>query len=493
MTQEEFEVVVAGGGPAGSTVATLVAMHNHRVLLLERERFPRYQIGESLLPATVHGICVMLGVAEQLKEANFVRKLGGTFRWGARAEPWTFAFGISSAMTGSTAYAYQVERAKFDKILLDNAAHKGVDVRQEHRVTELIKEGERVTGVRFVGPDGVERVARARFVVDATGNQSLIGRVAGERVFSKFFQNLALFCYFENGKRLPPPNSGNILSVAFDSGWFWYIPLSETLTSVGAVISKEHAAQLRDAGGYEEAMRRFIASCPLIAEYLAGARRVTEGIYGQFRVRKDYSYCHSSFWYPGLVLVGDAACFVDPVFSSGVHLATYSGLLAARSINSTLRGDLDEELCFREFELRYRKEYGNFYNFLVEFYDMNREWDSYFWTARHILNTEERSNEAFVRLVAGVSTTGEPLYNSADEFFRARERASAFFPDSKDELETGEQSSILAGDVFSEAARIQLQASLGANSRLETPLFSTGLVPSTDGLRWRKVKTAAAE
>jgi halogenation protein CepH len=491
MTQEEFDVVVAGGGPGGSTVATLVAMHNHRVLLLERERFPRYQIGESLLPATVHGICVMLGVSEQLKAANFVRKLGGTFLWGSRPEPWTFAFGISSAMTGSTAYAYQVERAKFDQILLDNAAHKGVDVRQEHKVTSLIEEDGRIVGVRFVGPDGAEGVARARIVVDATGNQSLFGRIAGERMFSKFFQNLALFCYFTKGKRLPPPNSGNILSVAFNSGWFWYIPLSETLTSVGAVIARENADQIRRAGGYEEAMRCFIKDCPLIAEFLAGAERVTEGPYGQFRVRKDYSYCHSRFWYPGLVLVGDAACFVDPVFSSGVHLATYSGLLAARSINTTLRGDLDEPLCFREFELRYRKEYGNFYEFLTAFYDVNHDTKSYFWKARQILNTEERSNEAFVRLVSGVSSTGEPLYENAEEFFRSREGATGLFSDAEDAMGKGELSSMLAGKVFSEAAQLQLQASVGATRQAASPMFSTGLVPTADGLRWRKIEVAA--
>ena len=144
-------------------------------------------------------------------------------------------------------------------------------------------------------------------------------------------------------------------------------------------------------------MKSFIEECPLIREFLSEATRVTEGPYGQFRVRNDYSYCHSHFWVPGTVLIGDAACFVDPVFSSGVHLATYSSLQAARSINTCLRHELGEERSFTEFERRYRREFGNFYQFLMSFYDMNQDKESYFWSARKVLNTEESANEAFVR------------------------------------------------------------------------------------------------
>ncbi|MFC4108317.1 tryptophan 7-halogenase, partial [Micromonospora zhanjiangensis] len=144
MPVEEFDVVVAGGGPAGSTVASLVAMQGHRVLLLEKEVFPRYQIGESLLPSTVHGVCRLLGVTDELAEAGFPKKKGGTFRWGARPEPWTFSFGLSERMTGSASFAYQVERARFDEILLNNAKRKGVEVREGCSVTGVIEGEERV-------------------------------------------------------------------------------------------------------------------------------------------------------------------------------------------------------------------------------------------------------------------------------------------------------------------------------------------------------------
>jgi halogenation protein CepH len=490
---EEFDLIVVGGGPAGSTLATFVAMQKHRVLLIEKEFFPRYQIGESLLPATIHGICVMLGVSDELKRANFMKKLGGVFRWGKTAEPWVFEFGSSPLMSGPKHYAYQVERSKFDAILLNNAKRHGVDVREGHKINDVIIEGGRVTGVKFTDQEGQERLANARFVADASGNTSRIYHHVGERVYSKYFRNVALFGYYNNGKRLPAPNSGSILCVAFKGGWFWYIPLTDTLTSVGVVMDREEANRLKD--GYEAAMRHFIDSCPMIKDYLANATRVEKGRYGEFRIRKDYSYCNTSFWRPGMILAGDAACFVDPVFSSGVHLATYSALLAARSINTCLQNGLDEERCFTEFELRYRREFGNFYQFLVAFYDMSQDEESYFWAARKVLNTEERSNEAFIRLVSGISTSGEPLYSGAEEFFNDREGVGDIFasvvenkrPDPS-VLERFSQSSFDPKKFMSgftdEIAQVQIQAMFGERRAKESPLFSHGLAVSVDGFHW---------
>src|SRR6185369_8738502 len=199
---EQVDLIVVGGGPAGATLSTFVAMQDRKVVLLERERFPRYQIGESLLPATVHGICVMLGVSQELKDASFTRKLGGTFRWGRNPKPWTFSFGSSSLMAGSTSYAYQVERSKFDHILLENAKRKGVDVREQHTVRDVLVEDGRIVGVTYVDPEGREGAIKARYVADASGNTSRISERVGERIYSKFFQNVALFGYFLGGKRL---------------------------------------------------------------------------------------------------------------------------------------------------------------------------------------------------------------------------------------------------------------------------------------------------
>ncbi|HEY6333480.1 MAG TPA: tryptophan 7-halogenase [Blastocatellia bacterium] len=488
MASEQFDLIAVGGGPAGSTVSTFVAMQGHKVLLLEREKFPRYQIGESLLPATVHGICVMLGVTEQLKEARFTIKRGGTFRWGTGADPWTFAF-ASPTIPSPTGYAYQVERSKFDSILLDNARSKGVEVREGYSVKDLLRrEDGRVIGIIASGPDGRDLALKGEFVVDASGNTSRLHGMVGERVYSKFFKNLALFCYYKNGKRLPPPNSGNILCAAFEGGWFWYIPLSRELTSVGAVVSHEYDHRLN--GGYEAAMQTFIDSCPLINEYLKSATRVTEGEYGRIRVRKDYSYTNTRFWVPGIALVGDAACFVDPVFSSGVHLATYSALLAARSINTILRGDLEEHSCFREFEWRYRREYANFYEFLMSFYDMHQDTESYFWSARKVLNTGEKANDAFIRLVAGVGSSGEPLYESAEAFFRQTTGAGDRFQEFADK---GISPTSASNSFNEEIIQIQTQASLGERRAAERPMFDGGLIPTTDGFHWRRPSIARVE
>jgi FAD-dependent halogenase len=296
---------------------------------------------------------------------------------------------------------------------------------------------------------------RAKYVADASGNRSRIYKEAGgTRKYSEFFRSLALFGYFEGGKRLPPPNSGNILSAAFDSGWFWYIPLSKTLTSVGAVVRREMASEVQ--GDPEEALRALIAECPIISDYLNDAKRVTEGEYGQLRVRKDYSYSNTKFWRPGMVLIGDAACFIDPIFSSGVHLATYSALLAARSINSVLAQQVDEQAAFREFEQRYRREFGVFYEFLVAFYDMNVSESSYFWSAKKVTRNTSSELESYVdSLVANEERSMLPLFKSA-----------------------------VVRQAMHEGTQVQARALLGEGAEAEGPLFESGLVPSGDGYFW---------
>ena len=493
MTQaaEEFDVVVVGGGPGGSTVATLVARQGHSVLLLEKERFPRYQIGESLLPSTVHGICRLLGVDQKIRDAGFTLKRGGTFRWGANQEPWEFSFAASPKFPGPTSYAFQVERMKFDQILLENAAAQGVTVREECSVTEVADDGERVRGVTYVDGAGRKHQVRSRMLVDASGNRSSIHKqVGGERVYSEFFTNLAVFGYFEGGARLPAPSAGNIYCCAFESGWFWYIPLSPTLTSVGAVVHKDLAERIR--GNPVTALEDLIAECPSIRQNLARARRVTEGPYGQVRVRKDYSYCQTRFWRPGMVLVGDAACFVDPVFSSGVHLATYSGLLAARSINSALAGEpgpIDEARAFGEYELRYRREYAVFYEFLLAFYDMHVDETSYFWQAKKVTRCSSGEVEAFVELVGGVAS-GEPSLASASSVRDELTAASADLRSVARRVAEGDATqnpvfdSPVVAKVMREGTSVQMSGLLGGAGRPEAPLQAGGLIPSRDGLRW---------
>lgn len=482
----EYDVIVVGGGPAGSTAAALTALDGHRVLLLEKERYPRYQIGESLLPSTIHGVCPLIGADKAIESAGFPHKRGGTFLWGTNPEPWTFAFAASPRMAGPSSFAYQVERTKFDEILLRNAERVGVAVREGHQVMGAVRDGERVTGVRYRDHQNEERVARASFVIDASGSGSrLQHEVPGKREYSSFFRNLALFGYFTGGQRIEEPNSGNILCAAFKDGWFWYIPLSDELTSVGAVVHRGRADALQNDP--EAAFASFIDQCPLIDEYLRDAKRATYEPYATLRVRKDYSYSRGALWTPGFVLVGDAACFIDPVFSSGVHLATYSALLAGRSINTVLAGSLSEEQCFGEFTARYQREFGLFRDFLTAFYHTHSDEESYFWHARKLTQHAGSSSEAFLDLVGGVSSGDltPPSAGPARAAATARSIAHSVehVEDSGDVY--GIHDAPLVSELMTESAQMQTRGLLGEEIDDEIPLFDDGLVPSSNGRRWQ--------
>ena len=479
---QTFDVVVVGGGPAGSTAATVVAMRGHRVLLLEKQTFPRYQIGESLLPSTVHGLCRILGVAEEVNRAGFTLKRGGTFRWGHNPQPWQFSFAMSPRLPEPTSTAFQVERSRFDEILLRNAERAGVEVREGCQVRGIVEAGDRVRGIEYEAADGTRQVVHARYVVDASGNTSRIhGKVGGSRIYSDFFRNLAVFGYFAGGQRLPEPNAGNIFCAAFDAGWLWYIPLRENLTSVGAVIAPEHRVAIqRDP---RAAWRSMIEACPEVSSKLVGVPTATEAPYDEVRVRKDYSYWKRSFFSPGMVLVGDAACFVDPVLSSGVHLATYGALLAARSINACLAGAVSEERSFAEFEARYRREYGVFYEFLVSFYDMQRDERSYFWQAKKVTDVDATEAAAFAELVGGLvpgeAGVGIRLAGAAADLERAVERL-ATAGDRRNPL----YSSRTVGETFRQGRNLQEQALYGAPLDDTDPPVPNGLALAKDGLAW---------
>lgn len=440
----------------------------------------------------------MLGVHEEVEAAGFVRKNGASFRWGAGDEIWTIGFSQARLLDEVGAnYAFQVERSKFDAILLDNARRLGVDVRAPCSVIDVIERDGRVIGVVYADESDQRHSLHSTFVIDASGHQSRTYRRVGERVFSQFFRNVAVYRYFHDGGRLPPPNRGNILAEAFAGGWMWYIPLSlepPHLTSVGAVVGPERLPELQ--AQQDAAMAGFIAECPRISQLLAGARPVTEGIYAGLRTRKDWSYTNERFWRPGMVLVGDSACFIDPVLSTGVHLATYAGLLAARSVNTCLDGmaTIPEREVFAEFEQRYRLEYETFYQFLVAFYDMRQSQEDYFWRARSVLATEERANEAFVRLLAGASTDAELYFRTKQGMGNALQGFAHQLAE-RPSLEARAELTRSAGERLHAFRERSLPFHAGseelrrlswgaAGDAAPTPIVPGGLVPSRDGLRW---------
>ena len=377
-----IDVAVIGGGPAGATVATICALNGLDVELYEREYRPRYRVGESLLPATPRHIIPLLGAADEIEDANFVVKPGGTFFWGDRPDvPWTLIF------VGRT--ALNVDRQRFDAILLDNAAAKGVAVRKGWTVLS-VGEGDSVQGrvidTGAVGSSNRCRV-RARYVVNASGQKSFNLSELRGRTYSRFFRQVAVWGYWDNADRLEPPLEGTVLFETLGTphgpAWTWFIPLSDTLTSVGVVAPRNCARTLRKDP--RRTLVSWLADCPRTAALLAEAKPAATPPYHEVRLGADYSYASDAFWAPGLVQVGDSACFVDPMLASGVHMATYGALLAARSIEAVLRGRLPENWAMNEYESRARQEYALFYAGVSGLYDVTRSSEQYIEPLRKLL------------------------------------------------------------------------------------------------------------
>ena len=388
-------IIVIGGGPAGSCVSALLARRGYPTVLLERARFPRAHVGESLLPASIP-ILADLGALDAVERAGFVVKRGATMVWGTDREPWSWYFSETNA---SNPHSYQVWRPEFDAILLDNARRAGVDVREECAATGVIFDAAGVAVA--VRSDG--HTLPARFVVDASGQGGLLARQLVLREWDDFFRNLAVFAYYRGGERLPGPNSGNILIESQPGGWLWNIPLRDGWSSVGAVADAETGQQGIRQLGPQRFLESQIAAAPSIAGMLASARLASRP-----EVVRDWSYRCRSLYGPGYILVGDAGCFIDPLFSSGVHLALTSATLAAAAVASSLADPEMAGPVGRVYQQLYYKEYGHFRELARLFYSSNRTADSYFWEARRLLDNDPllTPRQSFIQAVAGQPPRG---------------------------------------------------------------------------------------
>jgi flavin-dependent dehydrogenase len=325
---------VIGGGPGGCTVSTLIAQKGYRVRLFERERGPRFHIGESLIPQT-YWVLRRLNMLEKMKGSHFVKKYSVQFvnQHGRLSEPFYFI----DHKPHESSQTWQVLRSEFDQLLLHNAREHGVDVREGTRVLEVLFEGGRAVGVRMQEEDGSEREVRARVVVDASGQSSLIMSRLGLREWDPVLKKAALWTYWKGAYRDTGRDEGAtlVLQTRGKHGWFWYIPLHDDVISVGVVAAYDYLFKDRPEKDHEAIYATEVARCPGLQSRLAGATRVA-----QFRAAKEYSYRSRRAAGDGWVLVGDAFGFLDPLYSSGVLMALKSGEMAADAVTDGLaKGD----------------------------------------------------------------------------------------------------------------------------------------------------------
>jgi FADH2-dependent halogenase len=356
----DFDVAVVGGGPAGAAAASVLARSGHRVLVLERERFPRFHIGESQLP-WINEVLAKIGAEEAVAAAGFVKKWGASFTTADGGSHQYADFARASEVPRPQ--TYQVPRATFDQILLKHAANCGACVLEGHVAGQAAFDADGVT-LSYSGAEAGEVSVRVGAIIDASGRAGFLAKRFGERHQDPLLQNIAVHRQYDGVPRSEGRRAGDIRMVTRpDKGWFWFIPITETTISVGVVVPLAvYKAAVKPTP--EETLAHFMAETPAAARLVANAQPVTPA-----RFDADYSYLHSRHAGDRFVLVGDAGAFLDPIFSTGVLLAMQSGIEAAEVVSEGLRdGDLQARR-FIAYERRLVRRYHHFRRFAAGFYD----------------------------------------------------------------------------------------------------------------------------
>ena len=339
----ECDVLVVGGGPAGSTIAALLAQKNKHVVVLEKEHFPRFHIGESLLPLNLP-LFDRLGITDDVHRIG-VYKPGAELVSDAHNAATTFRFADNPYL--SVGHSYQVRRAEFDKLLLDNSRHLGAEALEGARVSDVALDGDRGPHVTVLNDDGIATEWSARFLVDATGRDTLLTSRLGLKRINKHNNTAAVFGHFRNVPRRFGDKQGMITVYLFEHGWFWMIPLPDEVMSVGVVgtqaFFKERKANL------ETLFASAVAETPSLASHMKNAERI-----GPLTACADYSYDSQSYVGKNHILVGDAAAFIDPLFSSGVMMAMSSAAYGATVVEELLDGRGSRERLVRDYESKIR-------------------------------------------------------------------------------------------------------------------------------------------
>jgi flavin-dependent dehydrogenase len=360
---DAWDCIVIGGGPAGSTVSTLIAQKGYRVELFERESFPRFHIGESLIPQT-YWVLKRLNMLPKMKGSHFVKKYSVQFinARGKLSEPFYFI----DHRPHESSQTWQVRRSEFDHLMLNNAREHGVQVHEQVRVLEVLFEGQRAVGVRVQQRDGTERQVHAQVVIDASGQSSVIIDRLKLREWDPVLKKAALWTYWKGAQRETGRDEGATLVIQTQSrnGWFWYIPLHDDILSVGVVASYDYLFKSRPDKDLESIYFEEVAACPGVQPRIAKAQRIEP-----FRAAKEYSYRSTKAAGDGWVLVGDAYGFLDPLYSSGVLLALKSGEMAADAVTEGLANGDTSAAQLGKWKADFNRGMDRMRRLVCEFYD----------------------------------------------------------------------------------------------------------------------------
>jgi flavin-dependent dehydrogenase len=346
------DVIVIGGGPAGSTAANLLAKEGFSVLLLERERFPRFQIGESLLPYN-NDLFKRLGVTEQLETGDYFPKYGAHFVTGDGNVGYIFRFDRN--LPPQYHHSFQVKRANFDDLLLRHAEGVGVKVREECGVSSVSLDDPNRAVVKTASGEELE----ARFVLDGSGHGTVVGARVGDKSDIVSLKKVAFFAHYRGVEKPSGRDAGHTVIVILQDAWFWLIPVTDETMSVGLVVDREHF--LKCGLQPEELLAQTIAATPFVAERMQKAERIT-----QIYARKDFSYRMRNLVGPNFALIGDAAGFMDPIFSTGVYMAMKSADIAAQAVAQRLRrGSMS---LLKRYERDMTGALSKYFRFISNFY-----------------------------------------------------------------------------------------------------------------------------
>jgi len=357
MPGNEFDVLVAGCGPGGSSAATFLARENKRVLALEKEIFPRFHIGESLLPSN-HSLFREMGVLPKLQEAGFLRKRGAIFELSNGSLGTHIIFGQGTFNRETE--AFHVERSRFDHLLLKHARDSGAEVREGWSVQRFTTDATGVN-VEARSPDNQVHSFRSKFLIDASGRGNFSGNIEGLRVIHPRHRKVAIFGHFAN-LRLPALQDRlDTIIVRLSNKWFWIIPLSAEKTSVGLVIDQEELRRSKKTP--EEAFHYWVEDSAMVKERMRDARPVNA-----IQTASDFSYYNRRLVGDRVLRVGDAAGFMDPIFSAGVFLAMWSGKTAAETVIQSLQSGTAGGPLFAKYERRVRRGLRFYWRVVENYY-----------------------------------------------------------------------------------------------------------------------------